>query len=321
MEYRHLGDAGVRLSAVGLGSWLTYGGPVEEETARRCVAAAREMGVVFFDTANVYAAGRAEEVVGRALAEYPRSSYVLATKVYFPMGEGPNDRGLSRKHVFEQCHASLRRLGVDYVDLYQCHRYDEESPLDETCEAMDDLIRQGKVLYWGVSEWTAEQIEDAVELCVDAGWTPPASNQPEYSALQRRIEDDVLPLCEGLGIGNVVWSPLAQGVLTGKYRSLDDIPSDSRAAGEQGKFMGRVMTQEVLDAVADYVELAREAGVTPAQLALAWCLRQPAVTSVIVGATKVEHVEENAAAADLDLGDDVFDEVDRILGPVTVEGV
>lgn len=321
MEYRHLGESGVRLSAVGLGSWLTYGGPVEEDAARRCVATAYDRGVVFFDTANVYAAGRAEEVVGRALAEYPRSSYVLATKVYFPMGEGPNDRGLSRKHVFEQCHASLRRLGVEYVDLYQCHRYDADTPLDETCEVMDDLIRQGKALYWGVSEWTAEQIEDALDLCAEAGWTPPVSNQPEYSALQRRIEDDVLPLSEEAGIGNVVWSPLAQGVLTGKYRSLDEFPPDSRAASAEGKFMGRVMTREVLDAVAEFVDLARETGVTPAQLALAWCLRQPAVTSVIVGATKPEHVEENVAAADLEIDDDVFDEVDRILGPVAVEGV
>ncbi|MDX1661811.1 MAG: aldo/keto reductase family protein [Gemmatimonadota bacterium] len=321
MEYRHLGDAGIRLSTVGLGSWLTYGSAVEEDAARRCIATAYDHGVVFFDTANVYAAGRAEEVVGRALAEYPRDSYVLATKVYFPMGEGPNDRGLSRKHVFEQCHASLRRLDVEYVDLYQCHRFDDRTPLDETCEAMDDLIRQGKVLYWGVSEWAAGQIENAVELCTEAGWTPPVSNQPEYSALQRRIEDDVLPVSEELGIGNVVWSPLAQGVLTGKYRSVDDLPEDSRAASEQGKFMGRVMSQQVLDAVAEFAELARDRGVTPAQLALAWCLRQPAVTSVIVGASRPEHVEENVAAADLEIDDEAFAEVDRILDPVTVEGV
>ncbi|MBW3661017.1 MAG: aldo/keto reductase family protein [Gemmatimonadetes bacterium] len=321
MEYRHLGESGIRLSAVGLGSWLTYGGHVEEEAARRCIAAAYDRGVNFFDTANVYGGGRAEEVVGRALADYPRGSCVLATKVFFPMGEGPNDRGLSRKHVFEQCHASLRRLGVDYVDLYQCHRWDAATPLEETCEAMDDLVRQGKVLYWGVSEWTAEQLEDVVDLCAEAGWTPPVSNQPEYSALQRRIEEDVLPISEELGIGNVVWSPLAQGILTGKYRSLDDLPEESRAAGPQGKFMGRVMRQEVLDAVADFVEVAREGGVTPAQLAIAWCLRPPAVTSAIIGATRPEHVEENVAAAELEVDDEVFDEVDRLLEPVTVEGV
>lgn len=321
MEYRHLGRAGVRVSAVGLGSWLTYGNAVDEAAARRCVARAYDLGVNFFDTANVYARGSAEEVVGRALAEYPRDSFVLATKVYFPMGDGPNDRGLSRKHVWEQCHASLRRLGVDYVDLYQCHRWDEETPLDETCEIMNDLVRQGKILYWGVSEWTAGQIEEAVELCEEAGWTPPSSNQPEYSALQRRIEADVLPLSEELGIGNVVWSPLAEGVLTGKYASVDDVPADSRAAGPEGRFMDRFLRPEVLEAVQEFVGVAEEAGIRPAQLALAWCLRQPAVSSVIMGATREEHVEENVAAADLSPGDDVFAEVDRVLGPVPVEGV
>lgn len=321
MRYRRLGDAGVRLSTVGLGSWLTYGGPVEEETARACIARAYEAGVNFFDTANVYARGRAERVVGKALAAYPRDSYVLATKVYFPMGQGPNDRGLSRKHVFEQCHQSLRRLGVDYVDLYQCHRYDDETPLEETCEVMNDLTRQGKILYWGVSEWSAEQIGDAFDICAENGWTPPASNQPEYNALQRRIEEDVLPLCEELGIGNVVWSPLAQGVLTGKYASIDHIPVDSRAASEQGGFMGRYMDPEILDAVQRLRPVADAAGCSLAQLSLAWCLRQPMVSSVIVGATKVRHVEDNVPAADLDLGEDVFADVDRILGTVAVEGV
>lgn len=321
MRYRRLGDAGVRVSCVGLGSWLTYGGPVEEETARACIARAYEVGVNFFDTANVYARGRAERVVGKALAAYPRDSYVLATKVYFPMGQGPNDRGLSRKHVFEQCDHSLRRLGVDYVDLYQCHRYDDETPLEETCEAMNDLVRHGKTLYWGVSEWSAEQIDDAFDICAENGWTPPASNQPEYNALQRGIEADVLPLSEELGIGNVVWSPLAQGVLTGKYASVDDIPPDSRAAGEEGVFMGRYMESTVLNAVQRLRPVADAAGCSIAQLALAWCLRQPMVSSVIVGATKVRHVEDNTAAADLDPGEDVLAEVDRILVGVAVEGV
>ncbi|MDX1622909.1 MAG: aldo/keto reductase family protein [Gemmatimonadota bacterium] len=321
MRYRHLGQAGLRVSAIGLGSWLTYGDGVEEEKARRCIARAREIGVNFFDTANVYGRGRAEEVVGTALAEYPRESYVLATKVYFPMGEGANDRGLSRKHVWEQCHASLDRLGVEYIDLYQCHRFDESTPLEETCEVMDDLIRQGKILYWGVSEWSAEQIDEAVAACEENGWTPPASNQPEYSALQRRIEEKVLDRTGNLGLGNVVWSPLAQGVLTGKYESMDDLPEDSRAASEQGAFMGRFLEQEVLDAVQEFAELARESGITPAQLAIAWCLRQPAVSSVIVGATKPEQVEENAAAAELAVEPEVFERVDAILGDVTVEGV
>lgn len=321
MRYRHLGESGLKVSTVALGSWLTYGSSVEESDARRCVARAYDLGVVLFDTANVYARGRAEVVVGRALAEYSRDSFVLATKVYFPMGEGPNDRGLSRKHVFEQCHASLRRLGVEYVDLYQCHRYDEGTPLEETCEVMDDLIRQGKILYWGVSEWSAARIEEVVELCVETGWTPPVSNQPEYSVLQRRIEESVLPVTEQLGLGNIVWSPLAQGILTGKYRSVDDLPEGSRAATPEGQFMGRFMDGEVLTAVRGFVAVAEEAGVTPAQLALAWCLRQPAVSSVIVGATRESHVEENAAAADLDLDEAVWEEVDRAVGSVQVEGV
>jgi voltage-dependent potassium channel beta subunit len=321
MQYRPLGRSGLRVSAIGLGSWLTYGGTVEDQRARECIARAYDRGVSFFDTANVYGRGRAEVVVGRALAAYPRDSYVLATKVYFPMGPGPNDRGLSRKHVWEQCHHSLERLGVETIDLYQCHRFDDDTPLEETCGVMNDLILQGKVLYWGVSEWSAEEIRAGVELCREAGWTPPISNQPEYNALQRRIEDEVLPTSEELGLGNVVWSPLAQGVLTGKYRSADEVPVDSRAAGEAGIFMGRYLDEIVVGAVQEFTAVADRAGVTPAQLALAWCLRRPEVSSAIVGATTPAHVEENVTAADLDLPNEVFAEVDRALGMVQVEGV
>jgi len=306
---------------VGLGSWLTYGSSVEESTARRCVERAFELGVNFFDTANVYDRGRAEEVVGRALASIPRSSYVLATKVYFPMAEGPNDRGLSRKHVFEQCHASLRRLAVDYVDLYQCHRWDAETPLEETCRAMDDLVRQGKVLYWGVSEWKAGQIRCAVELCRERGWTPPSSNQPEYNALQRSIEDEVLPTTRELGIGNVVWSPLAQGILTGKYRSVDALPPDSRAAGPQGGFMQRYLRDEVLAAVGRLGAVAEVAGCTAAQLAIAWTLRRPEVTSAILGATSARHVEEGVAAAAIDLTPETIAAVDQALAGVSAPPV
>ncbi|HUP02088.1 MAG TPA: aldo/keto reductase family protein [Gemmatimonadota bacterium] len=319
MRYRRLGDAGVRVSAVGLGSWLTYGGSVEKKTARECIARAYDLGVNFFDTANVYGRGEAERVVGEALRSYARESYVLATKVYFPMGEGPNDRGLSRKHVIEQCHASLDRLNVGHIDLYQCHRYDDDTPLEETCEAMNDLLRQGKILYWGVSEWSAEEISDAVETCLESGWTPPVSNQPEYNALQRGIEDDVLPLTEELGIGNVVWSPLAQGVLTGKYETGQKVPAGSRAAGEAAGFMGRYLRPEILGAVGKLRALAADSGCSPGQLAIAWCLRQPQVSSVIVGATRVGHVEENVAAGDLGLGPDIFAQVDEILEPVAVE--
>jgi aryl-alcohol dehydrogenase-like predicted oxidoreductase len=304
------------LSAVGLGSWLTYGGSVEESTARRCIERAYELGVNFFDTANVYGRGRAEEVVGRALTTHPRESYVLATKVYFPMGDGANDRGLSRKHVFEQCHLSLRRLGVDYIDLYQCHRWDEDTPLEETCGVMDDLARQGKILYWGVSEWSAAQIRAAVELCRERGWTPPSSDQPEYNALQRSIEREVLQTTRELGLGNVVWSPLAQGILTGKYRAVAELPEGSRAAGPQGGFMHRYLRPEVLDAVGRLSGLAAEAGCSIPQLALAWCLRRPEVTSVIVGATAPRHVDENVAAADLDLDPRVLEAVDLLLEPV-----
>ncbi|MBA2529039.1 MAG: aldo/keto reductase family protein [Euzebyales bacterium] len=316
MQYRKLGRWGVQVSAVGLGSWLTYGGSVAEDTASECIARAYELGVTFFDTANVYMRGRAEEVVGKALADHPRDSFVLATKVFFPMGGGPNDTGLSRKHVVEQCHASLRRLGTDYVDLYQCHRYDEDTPLEETCQVMDDLVRAGKVLYWGVSEWSADQIAHAVGLCRAQGWAVPVSNQPQYSALWRQIEERVLPTCEDLGLGNVVWSPLAMGILTGKYRSTDDVPAGSRAAGDDAKFMDRYFTQDVLDAVAEARGVADEAGCTLSQLALAWCLRQPFVSSVIVGATRTGHVDDNVTAADLDLDDDVIDAFDEILEPV-----
>jgi len=316
MQYRKLGRWGVQVSSVGLGSWLTYGGSVEAATATQCIHRAYELGVNFFDTANVYMRGQAEQIVGEALAGYPRESFVLATKVYFPMGDRPNDTGLSRKHVTEQCHASLRRLGTDYIDLYQCHRYDEDTPLEETCRVMDDLIRAGKVLYWGVSEWSADQIAHAVSICRTEGWALPASNQPQYSALWRQIEDRVLPTCEDLGLGNVVWSPLAMGILTGKYTSVDDVPEGSRAAGGDAKFMDRYFNSDVLDAVAETKSVADEAGCTLSQLALAWCLRQDFVSSVIVGATKTEHVDDNVAAADLDLGDEVIDAFDELLEPV-----
>src|SRR3954469_8242153 len=218
MNYRHLGASGLRVSEIALGSWLTYGGTVEDDSAVACIHRAFEQGVNFFDTANVYRRGEAEKVVGRARAGIDRDDYVLATKVYFPMGEGPNDRGLSRKHIMEQCNASLRRLGTDYIDLYQCHRYDTETPLEETLRALDDLVSQGKVLYVGVSEWSATQISDAVYMAREYNLDRIVSNQPIYNMLTRYIERDVIPLCEREGIGQVVFSPLAQGILTGKYK-------------------------------------------------------------------------------------------------------
>jgi aryl-alcohol dehydrogenase-like predicted oxidoreductase len=299
---------------------LTYGASVSDEVARECIHRAYDVGINFFDTANAYARGRAEEVVGKSLADFPRESYVLATKVYFPMSDRPNDSGLSRKHVFEQAHQSLRRLGVDSIDLYQCHRYDRNTPLEETCRVMDDLVRAGKVLYWGVSEWTADQIARAVEMCRLEGWAVPVSNQPQYSALWRVIEADVLPTCADVGMGNVVWSPLAGGVLTGKYRSPSDIPQGSRASGSDAVFLRRWMDQGLLDALQQVQEIAKQAGCTLPQLALKWCLRQPLVSSVIVGATKPQHVEENAAASDIDVDRSVFDRMDEILAPWAVTG-
>ena len=317
MQHRNLGRWGVKVSAVGLGSWLTFGGTVEEDTARACIKRAYEQGITFFDTANVYGRGRAEEVVGRAIAEFQRDSIVLATKVYFPMGDGPNDRGLSRKHILEQAHHSLRRLNVDYVDLYQCHRYDTQTPLEETCAAMNDMVRAGKALYWGVSEWNPDQIASAVRLTRAMGWAEPVSNQPQYSAIWRRIERRVLPVCVEYGLGSVVWSPLAQGILTGKYLSAKEPPPGTRAAGSAAAMMEDYFTQPILDAVQRLLPLAKEAGCSLAQLALAWCLRRPEISSVIVGATKPEHVDDNVKAADLQVEPSIYARMDHILEPVS----
>jgi aryl-alcohol dehydrogenase-like predicted oxidoreductase len=273
--------------------------------------------VNFFDTANVYGRGAAERVMGEALAGYPRDSYVLATKVYFPMGTGPNDGGLSRKHVVEQCNASLRRLGTDYIDLYQCHRYDDETPLDETIRALDDLIRQGKVLYVGVSEWTAGQIADALAVADESGFDRIISNQPEYSMLQRRIETEVIPLCAREGVGQVVFSPLAQGVLTGKYTAAQAPPDDSRAASSRmGGFIRHWLTDEVLASVDRLRAVADQAGMTVAQLALAWVLREPNVAAAIIGASRPSQLEENCAAAGRRLDADVLAAVEKAVAGV-----
>ena len=317
MEYRNLGGSGVKVSEISLGSWLTYGGSVAGEQARACIHRAYDLGINFFDTANVYMRGAAEEIVGDALRGFDRDSYFLATKVYFPMGDGPNDRGLSRKHITEQCHASLRRLGVDYVDLYQCHRYDESTPLEETLRALDDLVRQGKVLYVGVSEWTADQIADALRIAKEMNLDRIVSNQPRYNMIQRQIEAEVVPLSEREGVGQVVFSPLAQGILTGKYRPGDAPEEGTRAADpESSRFMQSLMTEEVLSAVDKIRPIAEEAGLTMPQLALAWVLRQPNVSSAIIGASRPEQVEDNAAASDAELPPGALDRLDDILAGV-----
>lgn len=317
MQYRHLGRAGVRVSTISLGSWLTYGNAVEEEVAINCIQKAYEAGVNFFDTANVYNRGSAERTVGRALSAFPRESYVLATKVYFPMGEGPNDRGLSRKHIVEQCNASLRRLNVDYIDLYQCHRYDPETPVEEVLRALDDLVTQGKVLYTGVSEWAAYQISDAAHTARELNLDKIVSNQPVYNMLTRYIEREVIPICEREGIGQVVFSPLAQGVLTGKYQPGQQPQQGTRAANSQlNMFMSDLMSDKTLTAVQNLQKLAQQGGYTLSQLALAWVLRQPNVSSAIIGASRPEQVEENVKASEITLSQDMLQGIDEILSDV-----
>lgn len=314
MKYRHLGASGIQVSTISLGSWLSFGHKTDEAATARCVQRAFDLGINLFDTANIYAGGRAEEILGNALQPLPRHEYVLATKAYFPVGPGPNDKGLSRKHIFEQVHMSLHRLQTDYVDLFQCHRFDTETPLDETLRAIDDLVAQGKVLYGGVSLWSAENIEDAAKVTREVGLRRLISNQPEYHIFQREIETNrVLEVCEREGLGLLVYSPLARGLLSGKYDSIDDVPADSRAADETGKtFMGPWFSEEGLEKVRRLKKVATEAGLTLAEMALAWCLHQPQVSSAIIGATRVEHVEENASAGDIELPEDVLAAIDAV---------
>ena len=316
MEYRRLGQAGVQVSTISLGSWLTYGAN-NADTGVACVHRAYELGVNFFDTANGYQGGDAERVVGQALRDFPRDTYFLATKVFFPVREGPNGGGLSRKHIMEQCHASLRRLGVDYVDLYQCHRPDETVPLEETLRALDDIVAQGKALYVGVSMWPAELLDEAFRLHEKWNLDPIVSNQPEYSMLTRDIEENVLPVSKQLGIGQVVYSPIAQGVLAGKYKPGEAPPAGTRAAtpGDSG-FMERFMRDDLLGAVQKLRPIADELGITMAQMAIAWVLREPGVSSAIVGASRPEQVDENVAASGIELPPEVLSRIDEVLVPV-----
>ena len=311
MQYRRLGASGLKVSEVCLGSWLTFGNATENEVAEKCVDRAYELGINFYDTANVYARGKSEEVVGKALGKYPRSTYVVATKVFFPMDDRPmpNNRGLSRKHIIEQCEASLKRLGLDYIDVYQCHRYDTETPLEEVLRALDDLVTHGKVVYVGFSQWSAPQISDAVEFQVKHNLDRFVSSQPYYNMLGRDAEKEVIPICERDGIGQIVYSPLAQGLLTGKYKPGEPLPVDSRAADpKQNMFLnGGKLDNAVLEKIQRLVPIAKEAELSSwLQLALAWCLRKKNVSSVIIGASKPQQVEDNAGAAGVTLspGDD-----------------
>lgn len=311
MQYRKLGKSGLKVSEISLGSWLTYGGYVERENAVKSIETAYGLGINFFDTANVYERGAAEKLMGETLRAFPRESYVLATKVFGQMGDGPNDRGLSRKHIVEQCDASLKRLGAEYIDLYYCHRFDPDTPLQETLRALDDLVRQGKVLYVGVSEWTASQMAEAHGIADRYLLDRIVANQPVYNMFNRYIEKEVIPYGEHGGIGQVVFSPLAQGLLTGKYASVSELPADSRASRLEG--MRKGITEEKIAKVQQLNSVAVELGLSVGQLALAWILRQPNVSSALVGASRPEQVEENAKAAGIQLSSDVIERIETIL--------
>jgi len=317
MEHRHLGKSGLVVSEMAFGNWLTHGSQVEQDAAVACVHAALDAGITTFDTADIYAATKAEEVLGAALRGQRREALEIFTKVYWPIGPGKNDRGLSRKHIIEACNGSLRRLGVDYLDLYQAHRFDYETPLEETLRAFDDLVRSGKVLYVGVSEWRAEEINAAVELADQMGLDRIVSNQPQYNMLYRVIESEVIPACEKHGIGQIVWSPLAQGVLTGKYRPGQPLPPGSRATDPQGaSFIKRLMSDEILTAVAGLEPIAADHGLTMAQLALAWVLQNPAVSAAIIGATRPEQVADNVKASGVTLDTETMSAIDAVLEDV-----
>jgi aryl-alcohol dehydrogenase-like predicted oxidoreductase len=318
MEHRHLGRSGMVVSAISYGNWITHGNQVEEDAAAACVRAALDAGITTFDTADVYANGAAEEVLGRALHGVRRDSIEIFTKVYWPTGPNPNNRGLSRKHIIESAESSLRRLGTDHVDLLQAHRYDNETPLEETLRAFDDLVRAGKVHYIGVSEWTADQIADAVRIADQMGLDRIVSNQPQYSLLWRVIEPDVVPLCEREGISQIVWSPVAQGVLTGKYPPGAALPEGSRALSGDANFMSRLLRDEVLGPVAEFAALVKESGLTPATVAIAWVLRNPNVASAIIGASRPQQVVENVKALDIELDDDLVAAIDKVLEPAIV---
>ncbi|WP_440065285.1 aldo/keto reductase family protein [Streptosporangium sp. OZ121] len=318
MEFRHLGRSGLMVSEISYGNWITHGSQVEEDAARQCVRAALDEGITTFDTADVYAGTKAEEVLGRALAGVRRESLEIFTKVYWPTGPGPNDRGLSRKHITESLHGSLRRLQTDYVDLYQAHRFDNETPLEETLKTFDDLVRQGKVLYIGVSEWTADQIGRALKIADEMGFDRLVSNQPQYSMLWRVIEAEVVPLSEKEGVGQVVFSPIAQGVLTGKYRPGQPPPAGSRATDDSGgkNFIARMLNDDVLTRVQQLEPVAADLGLTMAQLAVAWVLQNPNVSSAIVGASRPEQVRDNVKASGVKLESEVLKKIDDILGPI-----
>ncbi|MEC3895644.1 aldo/keto reductase [Nocardiopsis alba] len=316
MEFRHLGSTGLIISEIAYGNWITHGSQVEEDTAVSCVRAALDAGITTFDTADVYARGKAEEVLGRALKGERRDGLEIFSKVFWPMGDGKNDKGLSRKHIIRGCEDSLRRLGTDYLDLYQAHRFDHTTPLEETMRAFEDLVRQGKALYIGVSEWRAEEIERALRIADEMGFDRIVSSQPQYNMLWRVIESEVVPLSEREGIGQIVWSPIAGGVLTGKYKPGAELPAGSRASDPKSeKFLAdKVSDRVLLERVQLLEPLAAEAGLTLSQLAVAWVLQNANVSAAIIGASRPEQVESNVRAAGVRLDPALMSRIDEILG-------
>ena len=319
MEYRYLGNSGLKVSAISYGNWITHGSQVEEQAAIACVKRSLELGITTFDTADVYAGTRAESVLGKALAGTRREGIELFTKVYWPTGPGQNDRGLSRKHIMESINGSLKRLGTDYVDLYQAHRFDYETPLEETMLAFADVVRSGKALYIGVSEWTAKQIRQGAKLARELN-VPFVSNQPQYSMLWRVIEEKVIPASKEHGLSQIVWSPIAQGVLTGKYLPGQPPPEGSRATDElSGKnFISRWMSDEVLVKVQELRPIAEQAGLSMAQLAIAWVLQNENVATAIIGATRPEQIDENVKAAGVKLDSETMSAIDEVLADIII---
>lgn len=314
MKYRNLGNCGLKVSVIGFGSWLTVGGSVKNIAGNRLIKFAIDNGINFFDTADVYNYGKAEIFLGNALNGFNRQNLVIASKCFGKMSDDPNDKGLSRKHIFESVHKSLKNLKTDYIDLHQCHRYDPETPLEETCRAFNTLIEQGKILYWGVSEWSKDEIMKAVMLCESLNLHKPVSNQPQYSMLSRGIETNgVMDYCTKKGIGQVVWSPLAQGVLTGKY-NVKNIEKDSRLLDKKNNmFVKSIASEKNLKKVAKLIKISNDTGITVANLALAWCLRMKIISSVITSATKESQLKENLKAADVELSKETLTKIDKIL--------
>ena len=315
MHYRRMGRSGLKISEISLGAWITFGNQVEKDTATDLIHAAYDQGINFFDNADMYAAGEAESIMGAAIKDLPREALIISSKVFWPTMPGPNGRGLSRKHIMESIHASLRRLDTDYVDLYFCHRFDPDTPLEEVARAMDDLVHQGKVLYWGTSEWESHQIAAVYGICRQFGLVPPSIEQPQYNVFhRRRVEDEIMPVVRDLGLGLVTFSPLYHGILTGKYNN--GIPAGSRASLENLSWIRERITPDRIAKVRELTSLAQQLDLTTAQLAIAWLLRRKEVTSVITGATRMEQLDENLSAAEAvgALSDNILEHIENILG-------